>query len=520
MTSHQPSGYDAVEGSRNMMVRHRLRSTLFNVLFASVGYVVLRMVMAPLRIKLLTSLLSKEDYGLLTLLMLTVSFTTLVLSLGSLEFMLRKLPGRHPMVQVRMLRTVSTYFGWLTAAVGFVAVLLLILWQPGKLGLGPMDVIAGGIILVVFMHLTQLVYFLIGRSQYAQSRALMLFYADAWFLPVLGFMWFVNISVSFMLWLWVAWLFLSLLLSQLFVKSRLILKVPASRKRLRDILCFGIPLMPMIMGEWIFQIQDRYVLLAYTDLEAVANYTLCFNLAWVGVVTGASMLDVLVTEFYKARNQIHSTDMNVLLNNVPLRRSFTLLMRYALILSVPVSMALWIAREPLILLLSDAKFADTIDLMRWVSPLPSFFLLSAIMGRALMAIDRGGVVGLGTLGAAVMHLTLNLILTPFLAERGAALAGSIAYAMLALYLGYQVRFFRWIDWPGLRPFRFLVFVSITGVGLRMSVQWLQSSHFLALLTAGLVSLSALIVLGLVRKGDLVQVMESMHTPPGKNRDSS
>ena len=40
---------------------------LINVLFASVGYVAIRIIIAPVRIKLLTSLLSKEDYALLTL---------------------------------------------------------------------------------------------------------------------------------------------------------------------------------------------------------------------------------------------------------------------------------------------------------------------------------------------------------------------------------------------------------------------------------------------------------------------
>ncbi|HQK88758.1 MAG TPA: hypothetical protein PLU25_14140, partial [Acidobacteriota bacterium] len=84
---------------------------LFNLFFASFGYVAIRMLIAPVRIKLLTSLLTKEDYGLLTLIMLTVSFLTLIFSLGSLEYMLRKLPGRPAADQYRTLRTVMSWFG-------------------------------------------------------------------------------------------------------------------------------------------------------------------------------------------------------------------------------------------------------------------------------------------------------------------------------------------------------------------------------------------------------------------------
>ncbi|HPC57564.1 MAG TPA: oligosaccharide flippase family protein, partial [Kiritimatiellia bacterium] len=127
---------------------------LFNLFFASFGYVAIRMLIAPVRIKLLTSLLTKEDYGLLTLIMLTVSFLTLIFSLGSLEYMLRKLPGRPAADQYRTLRTVMSWFGRLAAVVALAGAGLLLVWQPGKVGLVPHQVAACALILFLTVHLT------------------------------------------------------------------------------------------------------------------------------------------------------------------------------------------------------------------------------------------------------------------------------------------------------------------------------------------------------------------------------
>ena len=498
----------------------RIGHALFNLFFASFGYVAIRMVVAPVRIKLLTSLLSKEDYGLLSLVMLTTSFITLVSSLGSLEYMLRKLPGRDADFQFRALRTIMTYFGLAAGAIGLAGGVGLALWQPAKLGLSPPQVAACALILVFTVHLTQLVYFLMGRSEYARSRMLMLLYADAWFLPLLAFMWIADVTVGFMLWLWVVWLLGSLLFAVAAIGRGHLARARPSRPLLREILAFGVPLMPMIMGEWIFQMQDRYVLLAFADLEAVANFTLCFSIAWVGAATGTSLLDVLVTEFYKTRNRVASADPAVLRADVRLRRSFTLLLRYGLVLGLPISLALWIGRLPIVLLLSAPKFADVAPLMRWIAPLPFFYLMAVISGRALVALDRGAVVGIGTLCAAGLHLVSSLFLAPLLAERGVALAGAIAYASLAIYLGLRGRVLQWIDWAELRPLRLAAFAVLTALGLRASVQWLHGRHLAALLLGGAISFAAMLALGVVRRRDLRLIMESMHAPATPEADES
>ena len=492
--------------------------TLFNLFFASFGYVAIRMLIAPVRIKLLTSLLTKEDYGRLTLIMLTVSFLTLIFSLGSLEYMLRKLPGRPAADQYRTLRTVMSWFGRLAAAVALAGAALLLIWQPGKVGLSPHQVAACALILFLTVHLTQIVYFLMGRSQYAQSRLMMLLYADAWFLPLLGFMWWMPVHISFMLWLWTVWLAGSLAVALIWVKPRDLLAQAPSRPLLRDILRFGIPLMPMIMGEWIFQMQDRYILLAFTDLETVADYTLCFNLAWAGAATGTALLDLLITEFYKARNRVPARHLDDLTAHAPLRKAFTMMLRYGLLLGLPIVLALWIARDPIVRLLSSPQFAQAIPLMRWVAPLPGLYLLVIIAGRTLVAMDRGTIVGIGTLCAAGVNLILSLLLTPWLAARGVALSGCLAYGGLALYLGFRARLWCWVDWTELHPGRLLAFVLLCTGALHGAVAGLPGHPLAALLLAGAACLAAMPGLGLARLDDIRHLLQTMHAPVSEPGD--
>ncbi len=500
---------------------NRFRRTLLNVLFASFGYVAIRLLIAPVRIKILTTLLTKEDYGLLTLIMLTVSFITLISSLGSLEYMVRKIPGQLADYQFGVLRTITTYFGLIAALIAILGIGLLLIWQPDKLNLSSAHLLACGIILVLTVHLTQLVYFLMSRSAYAQSRMLMLLYADGWFLPLLVLMWAVEVTVGFMLWLWAVWLVVSLVVSQVWVRTRELLRRAPSRRQFREIVGFGVPLLPMIMGEWIFQMQDRYVLLAFTDLEALANFTLCFNIAWVGVSTGGTLLDVLITEFYKMRNRAASLEFHVLMADPDLRHSFTMIVRYTVLISVPISAALWFGYMPIVLLLSDPKFADAASIMRWVAPIPILFLLVNISGRTLIAVDRGRVVGSAALVAAVMHLSLSIYLAPRMAERGVALASCIAYGFLALYLGIRVRFLQWINWRILRPKRLVAFCALTMLGFYGSVTYLPGHALLVLATGGGISLLAIAALGLVRHSDLHHLVQSVqyraeqeeHPPP-------
>ena len=68
-------------------------SPVLSILFASVGYLCLQFILTPIRIRILTTILTKEQYGTLTLVIMTISCISTVISLGSFEYLLRKIRG-------------------------------------------------------------------------------------------------------------------------------------------------------------------------------------------------------------------------------------------------------------------------------------------------------------------------------------------------------------------------------------------------------------------------------------------
>jgi len=480
---------------------------LVNIFFASFGFVALRFILSPIRLKILAELLSKEQYGTLTLINNTVTFVMMVSSLGSLEFLLRKIPGRPDDYQNGMFKTILLYFGGLSVALALAGMGWLA-WLPmGKIRLSGSDILACGLLLVLTVHLNQYFHYFLGLSKYALSRIAQLLQGDTWFIPLIPFFWWGRLQVGHILWIWVIWLALTAALMQRWIRFDRVWPARASRAELAEVLRFGVPLVPLILGERLFMVQDRYVLVYFMDTEAVANYALCTNIAMVGLMVGLAVLDILLIEFFKLRNRVEGCSIHELANHPELRHHLTNMLRYALLIGLPFGAALVYLGDPIIRVLSSAKFLDAAPILVWLAPLPLFSFLFVIVGRVLLGFNENARVGAASLAAAIINIELNLILVPRLDERGAALAAVTSYALLVLYLGGRLRVWRWLIWDDLKPVRLLLLLLISLLGCRWSANYLAGWGSLAVLAAALVWMAlAMVLLGLMQKSDLHLVL--------------
>lgn len=476
---------------------------LVNVFFASFGFVVLRAALGPARIKILTTLLTKEQYGTLTVISLTVSFITLVSSLGSLEFLLRKIPGRSDYYQNSMFKTILLFFGGLSVVLAVAGMGLLLWRQPAKISLSVFNILACGLLLVLTVHVNQYFYFLMGLSKYALSRIAQLLQGDTWFLPLIVFFWVGTIQISHVLWVWVVWLALTVAVMVRWIRFSRVWSTRASRIELAEVLGFGLPLLPLILGEWMFMVQDRYVLLYWVNVEAVANYNLCMSIAMVGVLVGSALLDILLVEFFKLRNRVEGQTLDELSAHPELRHHCSDMVRYALLVGIPFGAALFALGAPVIRLLSSAKFLDAAPLLVWLAPLPVLYFAFIIFGRVLLGVNQNARVGIATLVGAVLNILLNMALVPFLGERGACLAAVAGYAILAVYLGRRVRIGRWLVWRDLKPVRLVCLLGLCLLGYGLCARYLSRFGSLAVLMAAVLwTLGGIVVLGLAKKSDL------------------
>jgi O-antigen/teichoic acid export membrane protein len=479
--------------------------SLLRFFMLSVGFAGLRFLLVPVRIRLLTTLLTKAQYGSMTLITMSVAFAAMVSSLGSFEFMVRRIPGSSTDYQKAVLKSVIRFFGLLSIVLAIVGFVVFRVFKQTKIEMSTYDLAAAAIGLVLTVHLMHRIFFLLGRGEIARVRISQVLYSDLWFLPVLAVAPFVKVDISLVLWAWAGWLLLTIIATWRWVPVLSSLSSSVSAVPARVILRFGLPLMPMILGEWLFRLGDRYVLLGLRDLTAVANYSLCMNIALIVYIAGSSVLDILVPEFNKVRNRVAGVSLEEIVAVPRLRSLFTLMIRYAFLLSIVGGAALALLGPQILNVLSGPAFRDAAFILPWTAPAPFFFLVSVVFTRTLIAMERGKLVGFLTLSAAALNVGLNILFVPRWAERGAALATCLSLALLAVFTGHACRWWKWISWRELRAPGLLALGASAGAGFFVMTRYTGFDSLIVLLGAGLWSLLWIFVLRLISLTDMTMM---------------
>jgi len=498
------------------MTNRNLR-TAFYIGFASFGFIALRFLLVPVRIKILTSMLSKEEYGTLTLVSLSVSCLAIIFALGSTEFLRSKSPGKPESFQYGALGAAIRLGSAAVAIFAMPLTLLLILWKPSKIDLDTPDFLIACALILLTLNVVQRVFFLLGQQKFVYARLSQLLYADTWFLPIIPFCFFGTLTVRTVLWVWLGWMILTVALTHKWTGISKIWKIRTDPVPLREILVFGLPLLPMMLGDWLFRIQDRYILVWLKDATAVANYSLCLNIAMVGYMAGMSLVEIFNSEFFRRVNATRETDVSALASRPEVRSLFQLNVHYGLVVTIPAAAALAQCGEAVILVLSNEKFLDAVPILAWTSPIPVLLLIYFILGRLLMAINRNSHLGACTLVAAFLNFILNILLVPSLGEQGTAIATVISLLVLNIVIAWIVRLPRWLPLSTLQPFRLLVLYLLCAGGINLLQDRLSGHNLTILGLGGLWCLAVPCALGLIRRKDFALMRECVEidSPEGE-----
>lgn len=418
----------------------------------SFGYVGLRFLLSPVRSRLLTEQLPKPVYGALTLATTTVTFVATLLALGGYEFLVRRLPGLGPARQKGwlslMLRRLALP-GWLlggAVAAGLWATGFFPEWHGADLACLWVD-------LGLTLWLLYRVFFALGCNRMGTLRAIQLFQNDLWFLAVVACGAWAAASFTHALWIWTGWLAVLAAAVLAFDRHPGPSEAPVG-EGVRDVLAFGLPLMPMMLGENLFRIADRYLLLAFRDMSVVAEYTLAMNVAMMAFVTGASLLDLTIPHLYAAANR--RAEGGAAGRREPdgeMRRLFSLMLRHVTGLGAVLGLGLAFFRKDVFAIIAGPEFRDAAALMPWAAGVPLAFLLATVASRALLAQNRSRLVGGATLGAALLNLAVDMAVVPRWGAPGAAVATLGSLVALAGVLFGVLGGMRWIDREVLKPVR-------------------------------------------------------------------
>jgi O-antigen/teichoic acid export membrane protein len=489
---------------------------LLHSLAVSYGYIALQMAMVLVRLRLLTALLRKEEYYFLNTAIGTMAFVAVMASLGSFEYILKALPGRPPAERLSLIGGLLRGVGGLTLLVALVGAPLGWLAQPWLLPAGAQlrggEWVAAALGTVLWGHLLQRQSLLMAQHQTGRFRLVQFLYAECWFLPVPLLAHFLPLDRTTLLWTWTGWMACIALATASFVPYRAAWRAPRIPEAgLRAMAAFGAPLLPLLLGEQVFRLIDRYFMGGLHGEAAGAEYTLCMNVAMIAYLAGNSVLMLIVPRFNHRRETLRRAGRPAGAEDAELRELFTLLVRFAAVFSLAAGAAFLGAGGAVLRLLADRQYWDAAPLLAWASPVSLCFALFAALSRVLIAFDRTRAVGVLTLAGAGLNVLLNAVLTPRWAGAGAAVANWLA---LAAMCGLAARAIGWRAWrvPGLlRSGRLLLFAALATGAFRLG-GWLPGGALVELAVPGTMALGMIFALRLITREELIRLFHRAPDP--------
>jgi len=196
----------------------------------------------------------------------------------------------------------------------------------------------------------------------------------------------------------------------------------------RKMTAFGIPMLPLMLSNFIIRSADRYFILHMSSRTALAVYGLGYRL-------GNIFLLLLVMPLnYALGPHIFRREKDSGLIDGILSRSFTIYLLAAVALGY-----LIIALGPeMVALMATSAYAEAAEVIPFIV-LAQFFIGIYFWEGTILQLERKTwIIMLTALVAGALNLSLNSILVPLMSWRGAALTAIVSNALLAGELAFAV----------------------------------------------------------------------------------
>ena len=478
--------------------------------FLSYGYIVFQVLLTPIRIRLLTAIMDRATYGVLNLVIMTVSLLAVFLSFGSFEFLLRRLPGKSIAYQERIIGLLYRVFGSLAVLIAAMGLPLVYFWQDFEgFRLSGVDLLACGLALIFYLLLQFRTFYLLGQNDLLRFRISQFLSLDVWFFVLLTASLFIRpLTIGVVIWVWSGWLIFTALITNRWAPFQMAGRPVAIREPLGRVLVFSLPLLPMIFGDWLLRSADRYFVIGYAGIEKMADYGLCMNISLMVFFISNNLIGIIIPKFNRVTNDLSTR--SGLWTSPELRRLFTIMLRYLLALTLIGGAALNLLSDEILWVLADEKFHHAAYIIRWAAPASLFFSCYLLFSRTLIAMDESGRVGIITAVCALLNLGLNAVFINWLFEDatiGAAVATCVSLAAMAVWGAATIRIRRWIDWPELKPARLALAVALSSACFVLTKSQFDLHPLLLVGLNGVLSLGFLLGLGLFPKHEITLLFE-------------
>jgi O-antigen/teichoic acid export membrane protein len=277
------------------------------------------------------------------------------------------------------------------------------------------------------------------------------------------------------------------------------LRLHISRDRIKELLNYAIPLVPVTLSLWALRLVDRALLSSSVGLEELAVYEVGYK---VGLIAGMVMLPFLAAWPQFSFSRVNKPNAPEIYRNV--LTSVTTVCTFTALIIILFS-------QEIIRFMAPPAYSHAVVVVPWVAlsriPWAMYPVLSLGPKIAKRTIHLAWVAGI----AAIVNISLNLIFIPILGIEGAAIATFVAYSLLSVMIFIVgQRFYAFpIDWKRMGK---LVFTFGITAGLAYQIgklQLLEWQEWVIRITIVILFPILLLLMGFITSSQLVEVRKSV-----------
>jgi len=280
-------------------------------------------------------------------------------------------------------------------------------------------------------------------------------------------------------------LFINFLVLFMIIYYNIGFKVP-KLKNLRKYLSFGLPLIPTNLSSWTLDVSDRLIIGILLGTAAVGYYSPGYslgNIVLMLVMPFSILLFPLLTKNYE-NGKIEEVKKYLFYS-----------MKYYLLLAIPTVIGISLLSEPLITIISTPEVAQEGFLITPFSAISGMLAgIYAIMLQVLLLKKKTRITGIFWIASAIINITFNILVIPYLGILGAAIITLISYMIVVIPVSKYYLRFNSID------FRFIIKCLISSVLMCFIIICIKPTNiFNILITITLCSISYFLII-IILKG--------------------
>lgn len=416
---------------------------------------VVTFIISMVKVKVLTNLLTTDDYGIYSVMINTMGFLIFAVFFGLDRYLVKEKDEQKRVIILKTLYLVLISISIITFL--FISILNI---QVDK----SINMFIIGTLLLGVSQINR--FYIYAKDEIAKYNYLGFIMNNGWVIILIIFYIIMKPKELSLQLLFVMMIFgniISIIYSANLIPKSLI-KIKIKKSVIKKGLRYSVPLLPTVYANFILRLADKYTLMFLAGNTILGNYNVALSI--MNIIL--AFVTVCI-EIYRPRI-IQDKDEDKVKGYV------TNSVAIILLLCIPAIIVTTVFGQDIVILFSSKKYIEASSIMGLTSLLALIICVVNIIVTLMERTGKNKFVFKSYLKGTLYNIFLNIVLVYFIGMYGAVLAGLISYTYIYISIANKVEFKKYIVFKKIKPILvinaiFTVFViAVTIIKINFIIQ--------------------------------------------------